>query len=65
MTKESCVQEGFWKFFREQKATSLGGVPYTYQILKRLRFFEQEFPWLRSVCSDTLLGPALSPGDII
>lgn len=61
MTKESCVQEGFWKFFREQKATSLGGVPYTYQILKRLRFFEQEFPWLRSM---TQAGGKL-PADLV
>lgn len=49
MTKESYVQKGFWEFFRERSATSFGGVPYTYEILKRLRIFKGELPSLTSM----------------
>lgn len=49
MTKESYVQGGFWKFFQEKKATSFGGVPYTYEILKRMRIFTKNLPSLRSI----------------
>ena len=49
MTTESYVQNGFWKFFREREATSFGGVPYTYEILKRMRIFRGELPSLRSM----------------
>lgn len=49
MTKESYVQGGFWKFFREKEATSFGGVPYTYEILKRMRIFTKELPSLKSI----------------
>lgn len=49
MTKESYVQGGFWKFFQEKEATSFGGVPYTYEILKRMRIFTKPLPSLRSI----------------
>lgn len=49
MTKESYVQSGFWKFFEEKRATSFGGVPYTYEILKRMKIFTRPLPSLRSI----------------
>lgn len=39
MTTGSVVQQEFWELFEKGCATSFGGVPYTYQLLKRLRFF--------------------------
>jgi acyl-coenzyme A synthetase/AMP-(fatty) acid ligase len=38
VTERSVIEKRFWKFFEEASATSLAGVPYTYQILKRLGF---------------------------
>lgn len=49
MTKESYVQRGFWEFFREKSATSFGGVPYTYEILKRMHIFKGKLPSLTSM----------------
>lgn len=47
MTDISYVQRGFWDFFRKENATSIVGVPYTYELLKRFRFFQMELPSLR------------------
>lgn len=58
LTPKSIFQKEFWNFFREQKATSMAGVPYTYEMLKRLRFFRMELPSLRTL---TQAGGKLSP----
>lgn len=47
LTDAPVLQKGFWEFFQEQGATSFGGVPYTYEILDRLRFFRMDMPSLR------------------
>ena len=38
LTDKSYVQREFWKFVLEEKATSFAGVPFTYEILKKMRF---------------------------
>ena len=38
VTDRSIMEKPFWSFFSEAGATSLAGVPYTYQMLKRLGF---------------------------
>jgi acyl-coenzyme A synthetase/AMP-(fatty) acid ligase len=47
MTEKGLMQKEFWNFFRKQEATSFGGVPYTYEMLERLRFFRMDLPSLR------------------
>ncbi len=47
MTETSYAQRGFWDFFKRENATSIVGVPYTYELLKKLRFFRMELPSLR------------------
>jgi len=47
MTGYTLMQKEFWSFLKEQKATTFGGVPYTYQMLDRLRFFNMDIPSLR------------------
>lgn len=42
LTEQSVVQEDFWRLLADRKATSLSGVPYTYQLLNRLRLFEEQ-----------------------
>lgn len=50
LTGKAVMQREFWSFIKEQKATSLSGVPYTYEMLKRLRFFRMELPDLKTMC---------------
>ncbi len=42
MTEQSFVQQGFWDYLSENGGTSIAGVPYTYEILKRMRFHMRE-----------------------
>ena len=47
LTDKAVMQKEFWSFMKEQKATSFAGVPYTYEMLKRLRIFRMDLPDLR------------------
>lgn len=49
VTEKTLMQKEFWNFFREAGATSFGGVPYTYEILDKLRFYRMELPSLRTM----------------
>lgn len=49
LTERDMFQKEFWDFFRAQKATSFGGVPFTYEMLNRLRFFDMDLPSLRTM----------------
>lgn len=57
-TNHTLMEREFWAFFKEQAATSFGGVPYTYEILKKLRFFKMDLPSLRYM---TQAGGKLTP----
>jgi acyl-coenzyme A synthetase/AMP-(fatty) acid ligase len=37
----------FWKFIKEERATSFTGVPYSFEVLYKLRFFTMDLPYLR------------------
>ncbi len=47
LTSRSLVEMAFWDFFKAEAATSFGGVPYTYQLLKNLRIHRMALPSLR------------------
>lgn len=49
LTNKTIIQREFWNFFTEQKATSFGGVPYTYEMLDKLLFFRRKLPYLRTM----------------
>lgn len=49
LTDKTVMQREFWDFLKEQKATSIAGVPYTYEMLKRLRFFRMNLPELKTM----------------
>ncbi len=49
MTSDSYVQREFWTFANENGFTSFSGIPYTYEILKRLRFWTMKCPTLRTL----------------
>lgn len=58
LTDDSMNMRPFWDFFKGEGATSFGGVPFTYQMLKRVRFFKMDLPSLRYM---TQAGGKLSP----
>lgn len=46
-TEKSMMERGFWEFFAESRASVMGGVPYTYEMLGRLGFTRRRLPFLR------------------
>lgn len=58
LTDKTYAQREFWTFLKEQQATSMAGVPYTWEMLKRLRFFRMDLP---SVKTMTQAGGKLNP----
>ncbi len=49
LTSKTIIEKRFWDFFKNQNASSLSGVPYTYQILKKLNFSEMTLPSLKTL----------------
>lgn len=47
MMQLALTERGFWQFIKDQKATNLSGVPYSYEVLNKLRFFNMDLPDLR------------------
>ena len=58
LTDKSMMMKGFWDFMKGEKATSFGGVPFTYELLKKIKFFKMDLPDLRYM---TQAGGKLSP----
>lgn len=48
LTEESVVSPDFWNLAKEQKATSVSGVPYTYDMFKQMRVLDMDIPSLRT-----------------
>ena len=47
LTEESIISNKFWDFIKKEKVTSMAGVPYTFEMLKKLRFNNMNIPSLR------------------
>ncbi len=58
LTDYSVMQKEFWTFTKEKEATSISGVPYTYEMLRRLRIFNMDLPRLKTL---TQAGGKLNP----
>jgi Acyl-CoA synthetases (AMP-forming)/AMP-acid ligases II len=58
LTEKNVFQREFWQLFKEQGVTSMGGVPYTYEMLEKLRFFRMDIPSLKTL---TQAGGKLNP----
>ncbi len=58
LTEKSLMQREFWAFLQQERATSLSGVPYTYEMLDRLRFTTRSLPELKTL---TQAGGHLNP----
>jgi acyl-CoA synthetase (AMP-forming)/AMP-acid ligase II len=58
LTDRSVVSGEFWDLFRRTEATSLAGVPYTFDLLDRAGFEDMSLPHLRYI---TQAGGRLNP----
>lgn len=58
LTNHTLFDKEFWEFFKKEEATSFGGVPYTYEMLKRLKFLQMDLPSLKTM---TQAGGKLAP----
>ncbi len=58
LTEDSLISKDFWGFAREHYATSLAGVPFTYEMLEMINFRQLDLPSLRYM---TQAGGKLSP----
>ena len=58
LTEASVVDDAFWAAFRQAQATSLAGVPHTFELLDRIGFADLDLPTLRTV---TQAGGRLDP----
>jgi acyl-CoA synthetase (AMP-forming)/AMP-acid ligase II len=58
LTGENVLSESFWSLVREQECTSMAGVPYSYQLLRRLDLNTLNVPRLQTL---TQAGGRLDP----
>lgn len=49
LTESTLMEQGFWKMLKEHQATTFGGVPYSYEMLKKLRFERMNLPSLNYI----------------
>lgn len=49
LSEKHVVEMDYWNLFKECGATSITGVPYSYEMLKKLRFFRMKLPTLRTL----------------
>jgi len=49
LSDKSLMEKEFWTFLKSYKATSLSGIPYSFKILKKLKFFEMDLPHLKTI----------------
>jgi acyl-coenzyme A synthetase/AMP-(fatty) acid ligase len=49
LTDTSFIFRDFWNLFNQHKCTSFAGVPYSYSLLKKSRFYEISLPSLRTL----------------
>jgi len=47
LTDKTVLDKEFWFFFSEQKATSFAAVPYTYEMLGKVEFYDMKLEGLR------------------
>lgn len=49
LTDKAVIQKEFWDFVKKGRATSIAGVPYTYEMLRRLRFMRMDLPDMKTM----------------
>lgn len=49
ITNKSVMEKEFWTFMKDERITSLAGVPFTYQMLRRIGFLNMHLPDLKTL----------------
>ncbi len=49
LTSKTLMEKAFWNFLKNQKATSISGVPYTFEMLIKLQFLQMDLPALKTL----------------
>lgn len=49
LVEANLMSPNYWKFIKEQKGTNFTGVPFSYEILNRLRFAKMDLPYLTTL----------------
>ena len=49
MTECTLFEKKFWDIFKKMKATTFGGVPFIFEILKKLNFKKMNLPYLKYI----------------
>ena len=49
LTEKSLVEKSFWNFLIKYKATTLSGIPYTFELLDKLGFYKMKLPFLKTL----------------
>lgn len=49
LLEANLMSPKYWQFIKEQKGTNFTGVPYSYEILYRLRFIKMDLPYLNTL----------------
>ena len=47
VTDKSIISKEFWEIFRRYEVTTINGVPYNYEILRRIGFMKMDLPSLK------------------
>ena len=49
LTNATFMEKHFWRIIKDNRATTFGGVPYIFEMLKKLRFEKMDLPHLKYV----------------
>lgn len=49
LNEYTLMDKAFWRLLQEEKATTFGGVPYIYEMLKKLRFSKMNLPNIKYI----------------
>ncbi len=49
LTAATVLSGEYWRMLKEYEATSISGVPFTYEMLRKMRFFKMQLPFLRTI----------------
>lgn len=49
LNEYTLMNKEFWQLLQDEKATTFGGVPYIYEILKKLRFAKMNLPNIKYI----------------
>lgn len=49
LASHTILEKGYWDFFETSDITNMCGVPYSYEMLRKMKFFRKDHPTLRVI----------------